>query len=288
MIMYFTISALFICIGSFLLLSSLMQLPTYASVSGFDGIFNNKSPNIIDRLVESLEKFIEPHIHMNKAKKQSVLTCLHIANMHVTPEQYILSAWIKSIPIIVLGAIFCFVNLVSGICFFAAGCTVLINFRTKASRIAKVRQFNLETNLPSLVSHILNSMSYPQTLYTVLLKYLPIAGTTMHHELSILLADMRTGNHDMALNRFRARAGSDLITRFTLGLIGMDHGEDMRNYFEGLAKELKSWSTTQLSILASKRPQELFVSDILLYLGIIVLIAVSIFSYLQSAITAFF
>lgn len=288
MVIYFILSALLISVGSFILLSSIMQLPSYASFSGLDGIFNSSKSNVIDRIVESIEKLIEPHIHMNEAKRQSLLTNLRIASMDVTPEQYVLSAWIKSVPIMIFGAIFCFINLVSGICFFAAGCTVLINFRTKASRVAKVRQFNLESNLPSLVSHILNSMSYPQTLYTILLKYLPIAGKTMRHELSILLADMRTGNHDMALNRFRARAGSDLITRFTLGLIGMDHGEDMRNYFSGLAKELESWSSTQLGILASKRPQELFVSDIFLYLGIIVLIAVSIFSYLQSAITAFF
>jgi hypothetical protein len=270
----------------YILLFNVLQLPSHAAISRIDSIFRRRLDSF-DAAVMIIAEKVEPYVHFNDLKRAKLAAMLNMANISMTPEQYVISAWVKGAPLLILGLLLLFKSVFAGLCFFAGGIFVIVYYRTQISRSSKQRQFYLEADLPNLISHILNSMSYHQPLYNVLFQYLPIAGKTMRHELDILLGDMRTGNHDVAFNRFRERTQSNLITRFVNGLISLDHGENMYDYFKSMSVELKGWSRTQLGILAAKRPNELLLTDFLLYLGIIVFLTIAIFTYILYSITQF-
>ena len=288
MIIAYIVSAVLLAFGLYAAFT--VGLPSHSAMDGVDDIFDSggKGKNLIDRIIEKIVSPIEPHIHLNEVHRNELAANLKMANINVTPEYYIISTWIRCIPFFILGLLCCFKSVVSGICFVAAGCVILYASYTEASRKGKERRYNLEAELPFLVSHIINSIAYPQPLYSIILKYYPIAGKTMKHELGTLLTDMRTGDHENALKRFMNRSGSTLVTQFALGLISLDRGEDMTDFFEGFAKELKSWRTSQLGLLAAKRPRELFVTNMLLFLGITVLLTVAIFAYLSMSFSQMF
>ena len=110
----------------------------------------------------------------------------------------------------------------------------------------------------------------------------------MKKELDILLADMATGNHRLAMSSFKARINSNMLSQLVDGMIGIDHGDDMRAYFQGLELKFREFEVERLKREAKKRPDEFTFANVLIVISITALfLSVMIMQIIQTLQTSF-
>lgn len=276
-----------------------VNMPSLASIRQFGKILAGTAGKKMawdDKLFLPLATRLSKFIHMEPVSREALQNDLHTARMHFSPEEYILLAWLKSIPFWLIGALLCLYNPLVGIVLMVPGCIEYYQARVRATTATTKKRRRIEARMPQFVRYVKNAVagrSQSVVLVTLIENYLPTSGKTLRGELQILLADMRTitddikSSHELALKRFAARVNSDIVTRVVFGLIDLDTGKDVSGYFQGLQNELRSWKNAQLTIIADKRPAELFVTNAVLFVGIILTVVVMVFGFFNGAAAMF-
>lgn len=76
-------------------------------------------------------------------------------------------------------------------------------------------------------------------------------------QMAITVADMRSGNHEAALQRLEGRVGSTNLSEVVRGLIEMSHGSDMSVYWETLQVRFSEMRKAQLRKIVKKIPDKI-------------------------------
>ena len=103
-------------------------------------------------------------------------------------------------------------------------------------------------------AHLLGTDALGRDVLAMLDGYRESAGPELRKELSITVADMRSGNYEAALTRLEARVGSTLLSDVTRGLIGILRGDDTSLYWSALSLKLADIQRQQLKQKAQKVP----------------------------------
>lgn len=250
--------------GLYILLTSAFGLPSFRSVrmtarlSGEEKSFNAL---FIDPVARSLSKLFK----LSEYRKKVLTRELSNAGMSMTPEMYVSRAVTKGLYLFLLSLVFFLVHPAAGcVMLMVAIYRVIVDLRSVRKRV-KTHHEAVENEIPKLTSNVAESITYNSDLYYILKNYRDVAGKEMTKELDLLLADMVTGNREVALVRFEGRLNSTNASSLVRGLIGIDRGEDMKTYLEGLEVQLRDWEINRLRIEVDKRPDELVPGNFALF-----------------------
>jgi pilus assembly protein TadC len=86
--------------------------------------------------------------------------------------------------------------------------------------------------------------------------YAESAGPELKHELTITVADMKSGNYEDAIIRLESRVGSSMMSDVCRGLIGILRGDDNKIYWASLALKFNDTARQQLRLQAQKVPKK--------------------------------
>ena len=120
----------------------------------------------------------------------------------------------------------------------------------------KTKRDKIEYELPRLVFTIEKTLKHSRDVLNMLETYAKNAGPELQHELSITVADMRSGNYEAALTRLESRVGSSMMSDVCRGLIGILRGDDTALYWTSLSLKFNDIQRQQLRLQAQKVPRK--------------------------------
>ncbi|MFT8888096.1 MAG: hypothetical protein ABF904_04700 [Ethanoligenens sp.] len=290
--------ALLAASGLYLFLCGAAHLPTARTVrvlAALDGGRTALSEAIAAPLARPLSRILP----LEATYKRQLAKRLDFAGMEMTPEYYVAFAIVMGLLAAVPAVLLFIAAALLGNLFFALlgfmfALLAVVVFRLEMSRTgrdAKAYRAELADELPKLTDAVhrgLDAEAGNPDVYYVLDRYRHVAGPAMRKELDILLADMATGDREIALNRFESRLSSEHASALCRVLIGIDKGEDMQMYLDGLDVQLREWEWNRLKAEAAKRPDELRPASLAMLGSMLVLYAVLFGTVIWNSAQVFF
>ena len=176
--------------------------------------------------------------------------------MKESPEQYTANAVVKACLIGVFAIPFLFFAPIVSVLIAIIAVVLYFLEIGKVSQKIKEKRRKIEYELPRLVANIEKSLYHSRDVVGILEAYRDIAGGELKRELEITIADMRTGNYEVALTRLEARVGSGMLSDITRGLIGVIRGDETGVYWGTLAIKFADYQRQVLKREASKVPKK--------------------------------
>ena len=115
----------------------------------------------------------------------------------------------------------------------------------------------VKTILPRLVANIEKTLVHSRDVLSILDTYKDSAGPELKRELDITVADMRSGNYEVALTRLESRVGSSMMSDITRGLIGVIRGDERSVYWGSLSLKFAEFQRENLKNEANKAPKRI-------------------------------
>ena len=196
-------------------------------------------------------------------------------DINMTPEMYTANAIVKAgfialfaIPVVFLSKLLAvFIFVIAVVMYFAE--------IKKVGKAIRERRKKIEYELPRLVANIEKTLVHSRDVLAILDNYKDTAGPELKRELEITVADMRSGNYEVALTRLEARVGSTMMSDVTRGLIGVIRGDETSVYWGSLVLKFSDFQRQNLKEEATKAPKKVRkLSMVLLVCFMLVYVAV--------------
>jgi hypothetical protein len=243
-------------IGVFFILSDILKIPLIRTSKAVSNLSKRQKAktSTIDLWIKDLSIFISKKIKINEYKRMQLLSDLQTANINITPELHISNAMIKSGVCLLLAfpALFIFPLILPLI--IALAIAVYFNTSNGINLKIKTKRQAIEFELPHLVFTIEKTLLHSRDILSILDTYRENAGPELKQELSITVADMRSGNYESAIKRLDSRVGSAMLSDITRGLRSMLHGDDTAVYWATLSIKFADIQRQQLKQHALKVP----------------------------------
>ena len=266
--------------GAFLLLAELLKVPTYKAAKAIIsmGKRTKKQARSSDAFILELAVRLSKYLPMGEYKKRRLAGELKSAEIKMTAEVFMAQSVVKA-GLVLLMVIPCLLIMpVVSPAFVIAGIAVYWGEAGKPRKLVQAKREGIECELPRFVATITQELIASRDVLSMLESYQPGAGKAMKSELSITIADMRTGNFEAALTRFEARISSAMLSDVVRGLIGVIRGDDGVVYFRMLSYDMKQIELGRLKRLAIERPPKIRKYSFML-LGCMLLVYMGIMAY---------
>lgn len=249
------------------------------------GIKNDK---LLEVYITRMAAFLERWVQLDPLKRGRLQSVLDIAGIQVTPEVYVLKAYITagltalcSLPLFFIQPLFAIVVI---------GLAVTLWFSTyyAAFDYVKKRKKLLEAEIPRFALTIAQNLENGRDVLKILTSYRRIAGKDLGYELDQTIADMRTGNYENALLHLEARVGSTLLSDVVRGLIGTLRGDDQHMYFKMICFDMRQIEQNNLKKEAAKRPKQIQKYSMMMLFCIVIIYAVVLTTEVAGSLGAFF
>ena len=278
MIIIQLISGILCGVGLFYILADAFKIPSYAASKAANSLGKRQHPktNPLEIWLRDLSHFIAGKLKLNEYKKAQLEADLATAEMKITPEEYVANALTKAlfVSVFAIPMFFIFKLGVLLVLIFA-----LVTYYRESKSVTgklKSRRQRIEYELPRLVSNIEKTLKHSRDVVHMLESYKDNAGYELKRELEITLADMRSGNMEIALTRLESRVGSSMMSDVTRGLIGIIRGDDTAVYWATLAIKFGDYQRQLLKAQAKAVPRKvrklsmvLLVCFMLMYIAVI-------------------
>lgn len=271
---------LFFAIGLYLVLAAVLHVPTYRATRAVLNTVkkNKKQAKNSDAVLMELASRLAGALPMDAYRKRKLTATLKSAEIPLTAEQYVSLAIVKA-GLVILCAVPClFIVPVISPAFVIAGIGIYFSESGKAEKKITSRREEIEYELPRFVATLTQELQASRDVLSMLETYQKNAGTALRNELSITVADMRTGNFEGALTRFEARVSSAMLSDVVRGLIGVLRGDDGVAFFRMLSHDMKQLELQRLKKLALERPPRIRRYSFLL-LGCMLLLYMGVMGY---------
>ena len=245
-------------VGLGFILSDVFKIPKYPVSKAMTilGKRQKKKTNPLDIWLGDLANFIASRMKLNEYKRLQLKVDIDSADMTVSPEQYVANAIVKALFIGVFAIPFLFfAPIISALIVVIAVVTYFSEYK-KVGNIIKTKRQKIEYELPRLVSNIDKTLSHSRDVLGILDSYREHAGEELRRELDITVADMRSGNYEVALTRLESRVGSSMMSDVTRGLISVIHGDKTDVYWGNLVLKFSDYQRTLLKNEANKAPKK--------------------------------
>ena len=120
----------------------------------------------------------------------------------------------------------------------------------------KEKRQAIEYELPRLVFAIEKTLMHNRDILAILDSYRENAGDELKRQLSVTVADMRSGNYESALTRLESRVGSSMLSDVVRGLISVLRGDDTTYYWASLSVKFADIQRQILKKEAMKVPSK--------------------------------
>lgn len=291
MILLTLLACIFLGIATYNLTCAFVDVPTSKTSKMMlltrkqQGIRSDKLFDVyVTRIASKLERFIK----LDKLKRNKLQSVLDIAGVKLSPEAYVLKAYITLILValcaVPAGLVMpLFIPILIGL-------AVALWFSTyySAFDFVKKRKKRMEAEIPRFALTIAQSLENDRDVLRILTFYRRVAGNEFGLELDKTIADMKTGNYENALIRFESRVGSALLSDVIRGLIGTLRGEDQRIYFKMICYDMRQIEQSKLKKEAAKRPKKMQWYSMLMLFCIIIIYVVVLSTEVIGSLGVFF
>lgn len=252
------ILALLLATAVAFILCDVLKVPTYASSKAMNnlGQRQNKKTNPIEILCREIANRLAGKLRLNEYRRLQLEIDLNSADMKESPEQYMANAIVKALLIGVFAIPFLFFAPVVSLIVVAIAVVIYFLEVGKVGQRIKEKRRKIEYELPRLVANIEKTLYHSRDVLGILEAYRDIAGDELKRELEITVADMRSGNYEVALTRLEARVGSSMLSDITRGLIGVIRGDETSVYWGTLAIKFADYQRQALKREAAKAPKK--------------------------------
>lgn len=245
-------------IGTGCILAEVYHIPSLKASKAANnlGKKGDKKVSVIEIYLRDFSGFLSKKLKLNEYKKAQLESDLVTAGMDITPEAYVADALTKAIAIGIFAIPLFFIFKIAAL--FALALAVVIYFKEYKAVGVKIRdrRQKIEYELPRLVSAIEKTLKHSHDVVYILESYRDTAGPEMKSELDITIADMRSGNDEVALTRLESRIGSTMMSDVTRGLISVIRGDDTEVYWASLAMKFSDYQRQLLKQQANAVPRK--------------------------------
>ena len=236
MIIFQFIVGIFAAVGVGFILADLWRIPSYKASKAANNLAKKgeKRTSVVEVYLKDFAVRLSGKLKLNEFKRAELESDLQTAGMDISPEMFISNAAVKAIAVGLLSVPLFFIFKLLGL--FVIVIAIFMYYReTKSvSRRIKAKRQNIEYELPRLVSSIAKMLKHNRDIVYILESYRETAGPDLKTELDITVADMRSGNTEVALTRLESRIGSTMVSDITRGLIAVTRGNDTDVYWAQL------------------------------------------------------
>ena len=213
---------LFAAVGIGCILADLMKVPTMKASKAANnlGKKGDKKTSIIEIYLKEFATKLSEKLKLNEYKKAQLEADLRTAGMDISPEMYVSNAIVKSVAIGLLAIPAFLIFKLLGL--FIAFVAVVMYFSEskKVTKMIAAKRKKIEYELPRLVGSIEKTIKHKKGAVYALESFKDTTCPELKEELEITIADMRSGNEEVALTRLESRVGSTMMSDVTRGLIG--------------------------------------------------------------------
>ena len=203
---------LFAAVGVGCILADLMKVPTSKASKAANnlGKKGDKKTSIIEIYLKEFATKLSEKIKLNEYKKAQLEADLRTAGMNITPEMYVSNAIVKAaaIGLIAIPAFLIFKLLGLFIAFVAV--VVYFSESKKVTKMIAEKRKKIEYELPRFVGSIEKTMKHQKGVIYALEAFKDTTCPELKEELEITIADMSSGNEEVALTRLESRVGSTM------------------------------------------------------------------------------
>lgn len=239
------------------ILSDVFRIPKYPVSKAIKSLGKRKNKQIsrLEIWLGDFSNFIASKLRLNEYKRLQLKADLESADMTVSPEQYVGNAIVKSVLVAVLAIPFLFFAPLISLVMIIIAIAVYVGEYRKVGKIIREKRRKIEYELPRLVSGIDKTLIHNRDVLGILDSYREHAGEELRRELEITVADMRSGNYEVALTRLESRVGSSMMSDVTRGLISVIRGDKTDVYWGNLVLKFSDYQRTLLKAEANKAPK---------------------------------
>ena len=265
-------------VGLALILMDRFKVPKYSVSKATHnlGKRQNQKTNPLEIWLKEIANWVSGKIRLNEYKRMQLEADLKTADMNMTPEMYVADNIVKSLFIGIFAIpVFFFNKLIAGLIVLCAIILYVNNSKKVANRIRDKRK-KIEYELPRLVATIEKTLTHNRDVLGILDAYKDGAGPELKRELEITVADMRSGNYEVALTRLESRVGSAMLSDVTRGLISVIRGDETAVYWGSLVLKVSDYQRQNLKAEAEKAPKRvrklsmvLLICFMLIYVAVI-------------------
>ena len=244
-------------IGLGCILADVFKIPKYPVSKAITslGKRKNKKTNPLDIWLGDLANLIASKLKLNEYKRLQLKIDLESADMTLTPEQYVANAIVKALFIGAFAIPFLFFAPIISAIVVAIAVVIYFSEYKKVGNVIKEKRRQIEAELPRLVSNIDKTLAHSRDVLGILDSYREHAGEELRRELDITVADMRSGNYEVALTRLESRVGSSMMSDVTRGLVSVIRGDKTDVYWGNLVLKFSDYQRTLLKNEANKAPK---------------------------------
>ena len=244
-------------IGLGCILADVFKIPKYPVSKAITslGKRKNKKTNPLDIWLGDLANLIASKLKLNEYKRLQLKIDLESADMTLSPEQYVANAIVKALFIGAFAIPFLFFAPIISAVVVAIAVVIYFSEYKKVGNVIKEKRRQIEAELPRLVSNIDKTLVHSRDVLGILDSYREHAGEELRRELDITVADMRSGNYEVALTRLESRVGSSMMSDVTRGLVSVIRGDKTDVYWGNLVLKFSDYQRTLLKNEANKAPK---------------------------------
>ena len=267
-----------VAIGLALVLADVYRLPTVQARKATNnlGKKGERKVGFVEIHLKDFSAFLSKKIKLNEYKRAQLEVDLKTAGMEITPEAYVADALTKAFTVAVFAVpVFFLFKLLSMSVLVIAVIIYFKEYQSVSERIKSRRQ-KIEYELPRFVSAIEKTMQHNRSVIYILESYKDTAGEELKSELEVTVADMRSGNVEVALTRLENRIGSTMMSDVTRGLAALDRGDNNTVYWGQLVIKFADYQRQNLKQQANAVPRKvrrlsmaLMVCFFLIYVAVI-------------------
>lgn len=269
--------SVFCGLGLGFILADVFRIPQYPVSKAITslGKRKNKQTSRLEIWLGDLSNFIAGKLKLNEYKRLQLKADLESADLTLSPELYVANAMVRAALVAVLGIPFLFFAPVLSVLMLIIATAVYVGEYRKVGKIIREKRRKIEYELPRLVSNIDKTLIHSRDVLGILDSYREHAGDELRRELEITVADMRSGNYEVALTRLESRVGSSMMSDVTRGLISVIRGDQTDVYWGNLVLKFSDYQRTLLKTEANKAPKRVrILSMALLFCFMLVYVAV--------------
>ena len=245
-------------IGLAFVLADVYHLPTLKARKATNnlGKKGERKVGMVEIYLKDFSAFLSKKLKLNEYKRAQLAADLKTAGMEITPEAYVADAITKALAIAVFAVpVFFLFKLLSLVVLFIAVIVYFKEYQAVSVKIKSRRQ-KIEYELPRFVSSIEKTMQHNRNVVYILESYKDTAGEELKAELEITIADMRSGNVEVALTRLENRIGSTMMSDITRGLAALDRGDNNVVYWGQLVIKFADYQRQNLKQQANAVPRK--------------------------------
>jgi len=260
-----------ISFGLFQLLTNTFKVPSRREIKTIMAVGKKKKekPSFLNVAFFKGSHEIEKHLTLNPYKKQKMKAILESLGINKTPEVIYATALMKAGLCLLCAVVIGFLIPLVSIAFVVLAILIYFKELDAPTSLIMGRREEINRELPRFVGTIEQELKSRRDILGILTDYRKNAGTAFGEELDITVADMKTSNYENALTRMETRIGTSGMSDIMRGLIAVLRGDDVKQYFETLNREMRKLEINQLTLEMLKRPQKSKKYTVMLLIGFI-------------------